>query len=247
MARKKPKGERSPQTPVHHSYWRESKNWHAGEQAVAMFLWTCPARDEGKEGLIQMNALGVLEGMAEGWTQRMVEKALTGLETRRWLMRDGDWMLLLFSLRDDQPWGSKQVAGAVRRLKVAPRDSDLWPVFMAAVQMWAPELFAELAKKAENRAQNTASKLYLDAVSDTASARRSTAAGAAVNTVSARVVNGGSVREAGTPQHTPDTTASLRVVTSRGSDLGQPLSVASPQSVEPPRSDAGPEEQGGRS
>ncbi len=145
MARKPKNPDRpfiSPGMPA--DFYQRSRSWRPAAQAVALFAWTGPHREQGREGLFPMDAAGFVSGMAHGWSLARVEDALQDLQRRGWLLRDAGWIFLTSALDHEQPWGQRSVQAAVNRLKTAPRESFVWRAFLDTAEEKAPELYAAL-------------------------------------------------------------------------------------------------------
>jgi hypothetical protein len=132
----------SPYATVLASFWPDTGTWSDDERICALYLLTCGHRKT--EGLFRVPDLYAAHDL--GWTMDRLRSALQLLADRGWLMRDGDWVLLVKSLRIEQnrPKGRPRIVGACNAVEGAPRSSPLYRRFWEEAGKHCPDLHEAL-------------------------------------------------------------------------------------------------------
>ncbi len=125
---------------VDEEFWDDTIEWPEDERDLALYLLTC--RYRVTVGLFRIRRDQIAAD--KRWEAPRVDAALDALTRRGWLLYGDGWMLLRKSLRWTPPGGQKQIAGAVVKVKSAPRDHEIWAAFYTAAERWAPDFAAKL-------------------------------------------------------------------------------------------------------
>lgn len=120
---------------VYTAFWPETKDWGEGERMVALYLLTCKHRQ--LEGLYSLPVAYAAHDM--GWEPGRIAAAEERLTTRGWLLREGDWVLIVNALRFDQPNRGNATTHAVKAVSEVPTESAIYRRFYASASEFCPQ------------------------------------------------------------------------------------------------------------
>lgn len=137
---------------VYTEFWPDTRRWPEDERQLAIYLLTCEQRR--MEGLFRHRIAYMADDL--GWPADRSGQALEALIARGWCRYDGEWLLLVNSLRWDQPGAGNQTKGAAKAVEPAPIDSELYREFHGLAERYCPGL-AELLARPSGAASEDAS------------------------------------------------------------------------------------------
>jgi len=124
--------------------WNDTKTWPADERWAWNWLWTGEPR--ATEGLF----LAPLEAIAVEVFRELdpgrAERAIAGLVDRGRCVYDFDceWVFVAAMLPSQPPSGHPSLKGAANRVTRAPRESQVWRLFVDSVEAHCPDLLPYL-------------------------------------------------------------------------------------------------------
>lgn len=129
--------------PVSPLYWSDSKvqGWPTETRLLALYLLTCEHRN--LEGLYRLPFAYVEADL--GWSEEAVVGGMADLIEAGFVDfdREAQVVFLPKALKYHNPRSSRQIQGAVNVLQEVP-ETSLWPRFVEAARVFAPELYAVL-------------------------------------------------------------------------------------------------------
>lgn len=127
---------------VYTEFWPDTRRWPEDERQLAIYLLTCEQRR--MEGLFRHRIAYMADDL--GWPADRSGQALEALIARGWCRYDGEWLLLVNSLRWDQPGAGNQTKGAAKAVEPAPIDSELYREFHGLAERYCRGLAELLAR-----------------------------------------------------------------------------------------------------
>lgn len=127
---------------VYTEFWPDTRRWPEDERQLAIYLLTCEQRR--MEGLFRHRIAYMADDL--GWPADRSGQALEALIARGWCRYDGEWLLIVNSLRWDQPGAGNQTKGAAKAVEPAPVDSELYREFHGLAERYCRGLAELLAR-----------------------------------------------------------------------------------------------------
>lgn len=129
--------------PVSPLFWSDKKvvKWDEHHRYLALYLLTCEHRN--LEGLYRLPLAYIQADL--GWSFEDVEQRINDLVADDFIQYDHGAHVIFLpkALKYHTPKAPKQIQGAINVLQQVP-DTDLWGPFMAAAEVFAPQLHAAI-------------------------------------------------------------------------------------------------------